>query len=124
MSIEEKNIEQENMTPAERVRSDWRSLVEKMSYTAIVSNIPFLTFLALLGVLYIGNSRHAIDMQKELNARREVLKELRWKYQYAKSNLRNEKSEAKVLENASKIGLMPSLMPAYKIKSDSFIIDK
>ncbi len=124
MSIEEKNIEQENMTPAERVRSDWRSLVEKMSYTAIVSNIPFLTFLALLGVLYIGNSRHAIDMQKELNARREVLKELRWKYQYAKSNLRNEKSESKVLENASKIGLMPSLMPSYKIKSDSFIIDK
>ncbi len=116
MSTEEQNIQDEVMTPAQRVRNDWRSLVEKVSYKAIVNNIPFLAFIVLLCVLYISNSHRAIEMQRELNAQNKVLKELRWKYMDVKSQLMYVKTEAQVMKNAEHIGLKPSLMPAYKIE--------
>lgn len=116
MSSEEKSVQQEAGVPTQRVRSDWRSLVEKVSYKAIVNNIPFLAFLVLLCVLYISNSQRAIDMQRELNAKNKELKELRWKYMDVKSQLMYVKTETQVMKNAEKLGLKPSLMPAYKIK--------
>lgn len=119
MSSEEKNVPKTAGVPTERVRSDWRSLVEKVSYKAIVNNIPFLAFMVLLCVLYISNSQRAIDMQRELNAKNKELKELRWKYMDVKSQLMYVKTETQVMKNAEKLGLKPSLMPAYKIKESA-----
>jgi cell division protein FtsL len=117
MSSEEKNIQQPAPTaPAQRVRSDWRSLVEKVSYRAIVNNIPFLSFCVLLCVLYISNSQRAIDMQRELNKRNKELKELRWKYIDVKSQLMDVKTEREVMKSSEKLGLKPSVLPAYKVK--------
>ncbi len=107
--------QQEVLTPVQRVRNDWRSLVEKVSYKAIVNNIPFLAFVALLCVLYISNSHRAIDIQREINAQNKILKELRWKYMDSKSQLMYVKTETQVIKNAEKLGLKPSLLPAYKI---------
>ncbi len=118
MSIEEQQIPQERLTPAQRVRNDWRSLVEKVSYKAIVNNIPYFAFLVLLCVLYISNSHRALEMQRELNAQNKVLKELRWKYMDTKSQLMKEKTETQVIKNAEAIGLKPSLLPAYKVKAN------
>lgn len=115
MSSEEQNIQQDALTPAQRVRNDWRSLVEKVSYKAIVNNIPFLAFLVLLCVLYISNSHRAIEMQREVNAQNQILKELRWKYMDVKSQLMYVKTETEIIKSAEGIGLKPSLMPAYKI---------
>jgi cell division protein FtsL len=118
MNSEEQNSQPEVLTPAQRVRSDWRSLVEKVSYKAIVNNIPFLAFIALLCVLYISNSHRAIEMQREINAQNKTLKELRWKYMDTKSQLMYVKTETQVIKNAENIGLKPSLLPAYKIESE------
>lgn len=115
MSSEEQNMQPVVLTPAQQVRNDWRSLVEKVSYKAIVNNIPFLAFLVVLCVLYISNSHRAIEMQREVNARNKVLKELRWKYMDMKSQLMYVKTETQVMKNAEKLGLKPSLMPAYKV---------
>ena len=89
--------------------------MEKVSYKAIVNNIPFLAFVVLLCVLYISNSHRAIEMQREVNAKNKILKELRWKYMDMKSQLMYVKTETQVMKNAEKLGLKPSLMPAYKI---------
>lgn len=103
------------MTPAQRVRNDWRSLAEKVSYKAIVNNIPYLAFVALLCVLYISNSHRALEMQQQLNTQHKALQELRWKYMDAKTQLMYVKAETQVIKSAEIIGLKPSLMPAYKI---------
>lgn len=116
MSSEEMNMQPEVLTPAQRVRNDWRSLVEKVSYKAIVNNIPYLAFVVLLCMLYISNSHRALEMQRELNTQHKVLKEMRWKYMDVKSQLMYVKTETQVIKNAERIGLKPSLMPAYKIK--------
>ena len=107
--------QQEVLTPAQRVRSDWRSLVDKVSYKAIVNNIPFLAYVVLLCVLYISNSHRAIEIQREINTRNDSLKEMRWKYLDMKSQLMYVKSETQVIKKAENIGLKPSLLPAYKI---------
>lgn len=108
----------EALSPAQRVRNDWRVLMEKMSYKAIVNNIPFLAFLALLCVFYITNSRRAIDMQREMNKQTKALKELRWKYLDVQSQLMQAKTETKILKSAEELGLKPSLLPAYKVTKE------
>ena len=115
--VEQDSQQQEVLTPAQRVKSDWRSLVEKVSYKAIVNNIPYLAFVVVLCVLYISNSHRALEMQRELNAQNKMLKELRWKYMDVKSQLMYEKTETRVIKSAENMGLKPSLMPAYKIEA-------
>ncbi|MBL7684013.1 MAG: hypothetical protein JNK00_11695 [Flavipsychrobacter sp.] len=104
---------------AQRVRSDWKTLVDKLSYKAIVNNIPFLAFVVLLAVLYISNSQRAVDMQRELNRENKVLKELRWKYMDVSSKLMYVKMESEVIKRASVLGMKPMALPAYNITIDS-----
>src|ERR1044072_7425216 len=123
MSSKRKDIaaEQAEMAPAQRIRSDWKMLLEQASYKAIVNDIPYLAFIAVLGVLYINNSQHAIEMQRELNNKNKVLKELRWKYMDINTQLLNMKMETEVIKSAGRLGLKPMVLPAYKIETDSTI---
>lgn len=117
MSKEANNIHvQEASTPAQRVRSDWKALLEKFSYTAIVSNVPYLAFVALLCVLYISSNKRAVETQRALNKLNDTLKELRWEYMDAKSQMMRAQMETEVIKNADKLGLKPMLMPAFKIE--------
>ncbi|HLO70844.1 MAG TPA: FtsL-like putative cell division protein [Flavipsychrobacter sp.] len=115
------NVTEQEQQPAQRVRSDWKTLVDKLSYKAIVNNIPFLAFVALLAVLYINNSQRAVDMQRELNKENKVLKELRWKYMDVSSKLMYVKMESEVIKRASSLGMKPMSLPAYSIVVDSTI---
>jgi len=120
MSKEKKDIDvQESQTPVQRVRSDWKALLEKLSYKAIVSNVPFLAFVALLCVLYISANKRAVDTQRELNRLNDTLKELRWEYMDTKSQMMYAQMETEVIKNAAKINLKPMLMPAFKIEKDT-----
>lgn len=105
--------------PTERVRSDWRAFLDKLSYKGIVNNVPFLAFLMLLAVLYITNNQRTIETQRELNKQNLVLKELRWKYMDIKSQLMNAGMETEIIRNSSVIGMKPMLLPAYKIEIDT-----
>ena len=50
---DEKDIreQEEQLTPAQNVSSDWKALVDKVSYRGIVNNVPYMAFLVLLCVL-------------------------------------------------------------------------
>ncbi|MBC7552623.1 MAG: hypothetical protein H7257_01455 [Taibaiella sp.] len=115
MSTEEQNITREPVTPAQQVRADWRKLGEKLSYKAIVSNIPFICFVAVLCVFYIGNSHHAVEIQRDMNAQTKELRELKWRYTDVQSQLIQARAEAAVMKKAQESGLQPAVMPAYKI---------
>lgn len=121
MMSEEKNIqgEEEQVMPAQNVRSDWKSLIENLSYKGIVNNIPFLAFIVLLCVLYITNNQRTIETQRVLNKKNETLKELRWKYMDIKSQLMTAGMETEIIRNASNIGLKPMMLPAYRIEPDN-----
>lgn len=123
---EEQHIQEEaerNPQP-ERVRNDWKDIVDKFSYKGIVSNIPFLAFIVLLCVLYISNDQRTIQTQRVLNEKHEELKELRWKYMDIKSQLMGAGMEPVVIRSAANIGLKPLMLPAYKISKDSVTVAK
>jgi hypothetical protein len=124
MSKGNKGKSETPLTPAQQVKNDWKAFVEKLSYKAIVSNIPYLAFVALLCVVYISNNHRAIEIQREQNAQNKALKELRWKYMDIKSQLMYTKMETQVIRNAVSIGLKPLMLPAYKIEADSSINNK
>ncbi len=109
----------EKIQPYQRVRSDWKAIVDKVSYKGIVNNIPYIAFVALLCVLYISTNQETIQTQRELNRQKEVLKELRWKYMDIKSQLMTAGMESQIIRNATALGLKPLMLPAYKIITDT-----
>src|SRR6185369_7331297 len=117
-------VPEQDVTPAQRVRSDWKTLVEKVSYKAIVSNVPYLAFVALLCVLYINNTQQAVSIQREVNKQNKILKELRWKYMDIKTQLMYTRMETEVIKSAGRLGLKPMMLPAYKIETDSAVATK
>ncbi|NDC40891.1 MAG: hypothetical protein EBZ77_04965, partial [Chitinophagia bacterium] len=102
-------------SPAQQVRSDWRALMQRMSYKAIMDNIPYLIFVAVLCVIYIGNNHHSIDLQRDISKKTKELESLHWKYWDAKTRLMEVRTEDQVRVNAATIGIEPSLLPAYKV---------
>lgn len=118
---DEKDIreQEEQLTPAQNVSSDWKALVDKVSYRGIVNNVPYMAFLVLLCVLYITNNQRTIETQRVLNRKNDQLKELRWKYMDIKSQIMNAGMETQVIRNAASQGLKPIMLPAYKIEIDS-----
>ncbi len=102
-------------TPAQRIRSDIRALRDRLSYSKLLTNIPFIAFLALLAVIYIANSHRAVEMQREINKQQQALKELRWRYMDAKTRLMNAGMESNVIQSGARVGLKPLTLPAYSI---------
>lgn len=123
MSEETTNIVNEEQEPEQRVRNDWKNVVEKFSYSAIVDNVPFLAFLAVLCVLYINNSKNAVDTQRQLNAMNDTLKELKWEYMHAKSQMMSAQMEIEVMKSAAELGLKPMIVPAFTIESNNKIVN-
>jgi hypothetical protein len=105
----------EPMTPAQRIRADWKALMAKISYMGMIANIPYLAFLVLLAVIYIANSHRAVEMQRELNKQQQVLKELRWRYMDSKTRLMNAGMETEIIRSSDPLGLKPLTLPAYSI---------
>lgn len=110
---------QETPEQEQRVRSDWKTLLDKVSYSAIVSNVPYLTFVVVLCIIYISNNKRAVETQRELNSLTDTLKELRWEYLDAKSQMMYAQMEIEVIRNAADIGLKPMLRPAFRIEKDT-----
>jgi hypothetical protein len=105
----------EPRTPAQRIRADIGALREKLSYTKLLTNIPYIAFVALLAVIYIANSHRAVEMQRELNKQQQALKELRWRYMDTKTRFMNAAMESNVIQSGAQLGLKPLTLPAYSI---------
>lgn len=102
-------------TPAQRIRADWRTAFSRISYGAIVKNIPFYAFIALLGVVYISYNTTAVERQREIEKQQTILKELRWHHMDAQTRLMSVGVEAEVIRRAAGLGLKPLMLPAYTI---------
>lgn len=108
----------EARTPVQRIRGDIRALRDRLSYTKLLTNIPYVAFVALLVVIYIANSHRAVEMQRDLNKQQQVLKELRWRYMDTKTRFMNAAMESNVIQSGAPMGLKPLSLPAYSIVID------
>ena len=118
MSKEEKTYREQTETQ-ESLRGDWRAAMKGFSYKAVVNNVPYLAFLALMCVLYIGRNKQSIATQRLLNAKYDTLKELRWEYVDVKSQMMQSQMETKIMKAAGEKGMVPMTVPAFVIRKDT-----
>lgn len=84
--------------------------------------LPFLCFLACLGMIYIGNSHFAMNNLRTINKLNTQVKELRWEYKSLKADLMFRSKLTEVAKAVDTLGIKELIEPPKKIivRSDEY----
>jgi hypothetical protein len=77
--------------------------------------LPFVLFLAFLGMVYIGNMHYAEKSVREIDALTKEVKELGWDYKSTKADMAFKSTLTEVAKRADTLGLSQSIDPPGKI---------
>jgi len=97
-------------TPKDIISGD---ILEKKESSRL---IPLLTWLTLLGFLYITNNYQAEEKTREINRKQKEIKELRYQYISKKSKLMNMSKQSQVVKILEKRGFKENTQPLKVIK--------
>jgi hypothetical protein len=95
-----------------------------LSNDRAVEMIPFIMFLALIAVFYIGNGYYADDKIREVNKTSNEIKELRTEYISSKSDLMFVSKQSEIAKRVEKLGLKEPVVAPMKIETDSILTIK
>ena len=94
------------------------SKVNIMGYVSkglMVNLMPYLFFLMVFALLYIGNSYHSEKMIRAIDKTGKEIKELRSEYIASKSELMQKSKQSAVAGQIEKYGIKESTVPPQKI---------
>jgi ABC-type transport system involved in cytochrome bd biosynthesis fused ATPase/permease subunit len=77
--------------------------------------LPFFLFLTLLAMFYIANTYYAEKTERDIQALRKSLKELRYEYITTKSELMNQSQQSEVAKRLKNINIKESRVPPVKV---------
>lgn len=77
--------------------------------------LPFFLFLTLIGMFYIANTYYAEKKEREIQALRKSLKELRNEYITTRSELMNQSRQSEVADRLEAINIKESTVPPIKV---------
>ena len=80
-----------------------------------VKLLPFFLFLTLLAMFYIANTYVAEKTERDIQALRKSLKELRYEYITTKSELMNQSQQSEVAKRLEDINIKESRVPPVKV---------
>ena len=81
----------------------------------VLNNLPFVFFLTLLAIFYIGNSYYAEKTIREIHSLNKELKELRSEFITSKSALMFRSKQSEVADAVAELGIEESRIPPKKI---------
>jgi hypothetical protein len=86
-----------------------------------VKALPFVLYLALLGMIYIGNRHLAEKNIRDIDKIGKEVKELSWDYKVTKADLAYKSTLTEVAKRVDTLGIKESMQPPQKIlvKEDS-----
>jgi hypothetical protein len=76
-----------------------------LNYQAIVRQVPFFVFLAVLAVVYIYNGHYADKTIREINRTGRELKELQYEYKSVKGDVLFRSRQSELVEAVKPLGL-------------------
>lgn len=76
-----------------------------LNYQAIVRQIPFFLFLALLAVFYIYNGHHSDKMIRNINKTANEVKELKYEFKSVKSEVMFRSKQSELIKAVEPFGL-------------------
>jgi hypothetical protein len=77
--------------------------------------LPFVLFLSLLGMIYIGNRHLAEKNIRDIDKVSKEVQELSWEYKITKADLAYKSTLSEVAKRADTLGIKESLQPPQKI---------
>lgn len=81
--------------------------------------LPFLLFLSLLGMIYIGNRHTAENNIRKIDGLSKEVKELSWDFKTLKADLMFKSRQTEVIKKVdSLLGLKVSVEPPIKLKAN------
>ena len=84
-------------------------------YQTVIRNLPFIFFLAALGIAYIANAHYAEKNIREMDQIEKQMNEMRWEYMTTKSELEYMSKQSQVAKMVEPSGLKELREPPKKI---------
>jgi hypothetical protein len=84
-------------------------------HQTVIRNLPFIFFLAIIGIVYIANAHYAERNVREISDIEKRLNELRWEYMTTKSELEYMRKQSEVAKMVEPQGLNELREPPKKI---------
>ena len=86
----------------ESYRPGWKRW---LNYQAVVKQVPFFLFLALLAVIYIYNGHYADKTIRNINRSSKQVKELQYEYTDVKSKVMGQSKQSELVKAVQPLGL-------------------
>ncbi|MGB4400643.1 MAG: FtsL-like putative cell division protein [Daejeonella sp.] len=86
-----------------------------ISKEAATDMLPFIIFIAFLGMIYIGNRHFAENNIRDIDRLGKEVKELSWDYKTLKADLMMKSTQTEVAREVDTLGLMEPVEPPKKI---------
>jgi hypothetical protein len=86
-----------------------------VNYEMVSNNLPYILFMAFLGIVYIANAHYAEKSVRETNDIEKKMKELQWEYTTTKSELEYNSKQSEVAKMVEQDGLKELTVPPQKI---------
>jgi hypothetical protein len=84
-------------------------------HQTVIRNLPFIFFIAIIGIVYIANAHYAEKNVREIDQIEKQLNELRWEYMTTKSQLEFISKQSEVAKMVAPGGLKELREPPKKI---------
>jgi len=106
--------------PVKRIRKGRKAVQEflggdYLSQGWVTGNLAYILYVALLAMIYIGNTYYSEKKFNAIERTKTELKELRYRYITTKSILMFQGRQSEISKRAALQGLKESTMPPYKI---------
>lgn len=95
-----------------------------LSNRAVLSNLPYLVFLAILALFYIGNTYYSEKTFKQIEKITNELKELRYQSITAKSKVLGLCKQTEIAKKVERMGITGTISPPYKIFFSKAVLKK
>ncbi len=94
-------------------RTGWKRW---LNYQAVVKQVPFFLFLALLAVLYIFNGHYADKTIRNINRTAKEVKELQYEYIDVKSKVMSQSKQSELVKAVVPLGLKELMVSPVVLK--------
>lgn len=95
-----------------------------LSNHAVLRNLPFLIFIAILAMFYIGNTYYSEKTFKNIEKIKNELKELRYQSITAKARMLDVGKQTEIAKKVERLGIKGTTTPPYKIFYSKALLKK
>lgn len=89
----------------------WQYLKRQLKEDSLISYLPFLLFVAVLGVVYIANAHYHLQLERRIDEQETINKRLEWEYLTVKSDVMYKSKQSEVAKAVLPMGLKPLVAP-------------